>query len=64
MEKVILSIDEDLSDHRAVALRSRGFDVVSTHEINIRGKSDSEQLEYLIKHERVILTMKKHFVNL
>lgn len=65
MEKIILYIDEDLSDRIAVALRSRGFDVVSAHEIKMRGKSDREQLEYSIKHKRVILTKNvKHFVNL
>lgn len=65
MEKITLYIDEDLSDRIAVALRSRGFDVVSAHEINMRGKSDREQLEFSIKHKRVILTRNiKHFVNL
>lgn len=65
MEKIALYIDEDLSDRIAVALRSRGFDVVSAHEINMRGQSDREQLEYSTKHKRVILTRNvKHFVNL
>ena len=65
MEKIILYIDEDLSDRIAVALRSRGFEVVSAHEINMQGKSDREPLEYSIKHKRVILTRNvKHFVNL
>ena len=65
MEKITLYIDEDLSDRIAVAIRSRGFDAISAHEITMRNKSDREQLEYAIKHKRVILTRNvKHFVNL
>ncbi len=65
MEKIRLYIDEDLSDRIAVALRSKGFDVISAHEVNMRGKSDKEQLEYAIQHNRVILTRNiKHFINL
>ena len=62
MEKITLYIDEDLSDRIAVAIRSRGFDAVSAHAIAMRGKSDRGQLEYAIKHKRVILTRNvKHF---
>lgn len=65
LEKIKLYIDEDLTDRLAVSLRSRGYDVVSAHEINMRGKTDKEQLEYAIKYNRVILTGNiKHFVNL
>ncbi|MBM4065955.1 MAG: hypothetical protein FJ266_10000 [Planctomycetes bacterium] len=65
MEKITLYIDEDLSDRIAVALRSKGFDVKSAHEVNMRGKSDREQFEYSIKQKRVILTRNvKHFVTL
>ena len=65
MEKIKLYIDEDLTDRLAVSLRSRGYDVVSAHEVNMRGKTDKEQLEYATKHNRVILTRNiKHFVNL
>ena len=65
LEKIKLYIDEDLTDRLAVSLRSRGYDVVSAHEVNMRGKTDKEQLEYATKHNRVILTRNiKHFVNL
>jgi len=50
LEKVRLYIDEDLSDRIAVALRSKGFDAISAHEVNMRGKTDKEQLEYAIQH--------------
>ena len=57
-------IDEDISDRIAVALRSKGFDVISAHEVNMRGKTGKEQLEYAIKHNRTILTRNiKHFIN-
>lgn len=65
MEKIKLYIDEDLTDRLAVALRSRGYDAVSAHEVNMRGKTDEVQLEYATKHNRVILTRNvKHFINL
>lgn len=65
MEKIKLYIDEDLTDRLAVALRSRGYDVISAHEVNMRGKTDKEQLEYAIKNNRVVLTRNiKHFVAL
>jgi uncharacterized protein with PIN domain len=64
LEKVRLYIDEDLSDRIAVALRSKGFDAISAHEVDMRGKTDKEQLEYAIKHNRTILTRNiKHFIN-
>ncbi|TLD41406.1 MAG: hypothetical protein JETT_2308 [Candidatus Jettenia ecosi] len=65
MEKIRLYRDEDLSDRVAVALRSKRFDAISTHEVNMRGKTDKEQLKYAIEHNRIILTRNiKHFVNL
>lgn len=63
MEKIKLYIDEDLTDRLAVALRSRGYDVISAHEVNMRGQTDKEQLEYAAKNNRAILTRNiKHFV--
>jgi len=65
LEKIKLYIDEDLSDRIAVALRSKGFDAISAHEVNMRGKTDKEQLEYAIQHNRTILTRNiKHFITL
>jgi predicted nuclease of predicted toxin-antitoxin system len=45
LEKIRLYIDEDLSDRVAVALRSKGFDAISAHEVNMRSKTDKEQLD-------------------
>jgi uncharacterized protein with PIN domain len=65
LEKIKLYIDEDLTDRIAVTLRRKGFDAVSAHEVNMRGKTDKEQLEYATNQKRVILTRNvKHFVNL
>jgi len=63
LEKIRLYIDENLSDRIAVALRSKGFDAISAHEVNMRGKTDKEQLEYAVKYDRIILTRTvKHFI--
>jgi uncharacterized protein with PIN domain len=65
LEKIKLYIDEDLTDRLAVVLRGRGYDIVSDHEVNMRGKTDKEQLEFAAKNNRVILTRNiKHFVSL
>lgn len=65
MEKIKLYLDEDISDRLSVALRSRGYNVISAHEVEMQSKTDSEQLEYAIKHGCVILTQNvKHFINL
>jgi len=65
LEKIKLYIDEDLTDRLAVALRSRGYDVISVHEVNMRGKTDKEQLEFATQNNRIILTRNiKHFVAL
>lgn len=65
MEKIKLYIDEDLTDRLAVALRSRGYDVISAHEVTMRGKTDKAQLEFATRNNRVLLTRNiKHFITL
>lgn len=65
MEKIKLYIDEDLTDRLAIALRSRGYDAISAHEVDMRGGTDKEQLEYASKRNRVILTRNiRHFIAL
>ena len=65
MEKPKLYLDEDITDLLARVLRTMGYDVVSAHEVGMRGKSDDEQLCYAIKNERTFLTFNaRHFVPL
>ncbi len=65
MAEIRLYLDEDVSPTVAVVLRSRGYDVVSAHEVGMRGKSDEEQLCYAIESERTFLTFNaRHFVPL
>ena len=49
-------LDENIDTHLAAALRSRGFDVVSTSEVGLLGKTDEEQLEYSASEQRVLVT--------
>ncbi|MDI6793469.1 MAG: DUF5615 family PIN-like protein [bacterium] len=56
MAKLKLYLDEDLSPVLAKALRSKGFDVISSHETGMNGKSDEEQLKYATSQQRAILS--------
>lgn len=51
-----LYLDEDVHKKTAHALRIKGYDVVSAHEIKNWGISDSEQLNYAIKERRAIFS--------
>lgn len=65
MAEIRLYLDEDISPVVAVVLRSRGYDVVSAHEVEMKGKGDKEQLEYASKNGRVLLTFNaRHFAPL
>ena len=65
MGKVKLYLDENMDPDLAVVLRSRGYDVISAHEVGMRGKTDEEQLNYAISEGRVLLTFNaKHFAPL
>lgn len=65
MAEIKLYLDEDISNTVAMVLRSRGLDVVSVHEVGMRGKSDEEQLKYAIENNRTFLTFNaKHFAPL
>jgi uncharacterized protein with PIN domain len=57
--------DEDVTDLLARSLRSRGFDVVSAHEAELRGVPDAEQLVFATQQGRAILTFNvRDFVEL
>lgn len=65
MAEIKLYLDEDISPIIAVVLRSRGYDALSVHEVEMTGKKDEEQLEYARQNERVLLTFNaRHFAPL
>ena len=51
-----LYLDEDVFKDVAPALRARGFDAVSVHELGHYGWSDAEQLAYATAEGRAIFT--------
>lgn len=51
-----LYLDEDVHKKVAIALRLKGYDIVSAHEVKKQGIPDYKQLEYAISEERAIFT--------
>ena len=51
-----LYTDEDVSVIIAKSVKARGFSVLTTHEAENLGRSDSEQLEFAADQKRVLLT--------
>jgi uncharacterized protein with PIN domain len=49
-----LYLDEDVRKKVATALRLKGYDVVSAHEVQNQSLSDKRQLEYAVSEQRVI----------
>jgi uncharacterized protein with PIN domain len=51
-----LFLDEDVPQAVAVALRLRGYDVVTAQEAERKGSADVEQLDYAHSEGRIFLT--------
>ncbi|MDI6793435.1 MAG: DUF5615 family PIN-like protein [bacterium] len=51
-----LYLDEDVHKQLANALRLRGFDVLSVHEVWHAGLNDTQQLDYAVTEKRAIVT--------
>jgi len=51
-----LYFDEDADARLAVALRQRGYDVVTTADVGLLEASDEEQLVYAASQQRVLVT--------
>lgn len=52
-----LYLDEDLCRHQLIgALRSRGFDVLTSFEAGMNGRSDDSQLAFAASHGRLLLS--------
>ena len=50
-------LDEDLSQHKLVwALRSRGFDVLTSLDAGMNGQGDDSQLTFAASQGRVLVT--------
>ncbi|MEZ8217686.1 putative nuclease, contains PIN domain, potential toxin-antitoxin system component [Candidatus Fervidibacteria bacterium JGI MDM2 SSWTFF-3-K9] len=49
-------LDECISPDLASAMRQRGWDVISAHEVGLVGVTDEEQLEFAAQTGRVLLT--------
>jgi len=51
-----LYLDEDVHKKVATALRLKGYDVISSHEVQKQSLSNYQQLEYAISEQRAIFT--------
>ena len=54
-----LYLDEDVHKQVALALRVRGYDVVSVHELEKWNLSDEEQLAFAVSNNRAIFTFNR-----
>jgi predicted nuclease of predicted toxin-antitoxin system len=54
-----LYLDEDVHKQVALALRLRGYEVVSVHELEKWNLSDEEQLSYATGDNRAIFTFNR-----
>ncbi|KHE93240.1 MAG: DUF5615 family PIN-like protein [Candidatus Scalindua rubra] len=55
MAKIKLYLDEDISHTVAEVLRSRGYDVLSAHQMGMRSRADDEQLDYAVENEWTLI---------
>jgi len=57
-----LYLDEDVDVQVAELLRSRGFEVFTTQEVNLLSASDADQLSYAVQQGKAIVTHNRvHF---
>jgi predicted nuclease of predicted toxin-antitoxin system len=54
--KIKLFLDEDVHSGLAIALRKRGYDVYHTQELDVKGRSDLEQLAFAAQDQRCLVT--------
>jgi len=63
--KIKIFVDEDVHLGLAPALRKRGFDVIHAQELDRKGRTDREQLEWALQEKRCIVSFNvKAFVSL
>jgi len=51
-----LYLDEDVPETIAIALRLRGYDVITVKEASKKGSTDLEQIQYATSEERILFT--------
>lgn len=56
MDKIKLFLDEDVHASLSTILKKRGVDVVHAQEVDRKGRSDSDQLEYASQQERCLIS--------
>jgi predicted nuclease of predicted toxin-antitoxin system len=56
MDVIQLYLDEDVRPLLAAVLRDRGYDVLTTAEAGMIGRSDAEQLDFATSQGRVLFT--------
>ena len=54
-----LYLDEDVPEAIAMALRLRGYDVLTVREASKKGLADVEQLRYAFLEKRIMFTHKR-----
>ncbi len=54
--KIRLFLDEDVHAGLAHALRQRGYDVIHAQELDLKGRTDSEQLEFASNQGRCLVS--------
>ncbi|MBM4293447.1 MAG: hypothetical protein FJ126_00885 [Deltaproteobacteria bacterium] len=54
--KIRLFLDEDVHAALAHALRRRGYDVIHAQELELKGRSDQEQLALAVSQERCLFS--------
>jgi len=65
MSKLKIYLNENLSWRISKALREYGYDVVSSHEVDMNNAEDEDQFEFAISEGRTIVTNNfGHFIEL
>ena len=55
MSKIRLFLDEDIHANLSTILQKRGYDVIHAQELQRKGRTNFEQLEFAVSHERCLL---------
>lgn len=55
-------LDENVPRAIAIGLRQRNIDVTTTHDANLIGSTDAEQLAYAVNEGRIIFTQDTDFL--